>query len=237
MMLNGCFTDIYYPNNEKLFNNASIDIIIYRYCKNKNLEKIIIYNDKKMYINNNNGIITFNKNKIIEFKTFNYYFNIYVGIVSGKENVLKNDEFGNIKIINNENKINNYILIDNFPTNNIQLNEYLIQHKKELINRKIRKFNEKNWYEFGALRNINIIKKNIDKDCIYINTLTRKNKIAFISKCNYFGGGLLMLLPKQNIDLKKIVNYLNSNDFKMNYTYSGRFKTGHRVLSNSLCNI
>ena len=39
-----------------------------------------------------------------------------------------------------------------------------------------------------------------------------------------------------DIDLIKVVDYLNSPDFKTNYIYSGRFKIGHRQLCNSLCN-
>ena len=53
---------------------------------------------------------------------------------------------------------------------------------------------------------------------------------------SYFGGGLLMLIPKGDIELGKVVDYLNSRDFKKNYTYSGRFKIGHRQLCNSLGN-
>ena len=50
MMLNGTFTHIYHPNNEKMFEHASIDIIIFRYCKNVLLEKTVLYNDKLLYI-------------------------------------------------------------------------------------------------------------------------------------------------------------------------------------------
>ena len=37
----------------------------------------------------------------------------------------------------------------------------------------------------------------------------------------------------QEVDLKKIVEYLNSDTFKENYTFSGRFKIGHRQLCNA----
>ena len=46
-----------------------------------------------------------------------------------------------------------------------------------------------------------------------------------------------MLLPKKDIDLNKVVDYLNSNEFKNNFMYSGRFKIGHRQISNSILNI
>ena len=42
-----------------------------------------------------------------------------------------------------------------------------------------------------------------------------------------------MLIPKNDYDLTIILSYLNSNEFKKNFIYSGRFKIGHRQLSNS----
>ena len=42
-----------------------------------------------------------------------------------------------------------------------------------------------------------------------------------------------MLIPKKEIDLDIIINYLNSNQFKDNFMFSGRFKIGHRQISNS----
>jgi adenine-specific DNA-methyltransferase len=39
MMENGSFTHIFHPNDEKMFENASIDVIIFRYCKNNFIKK------------------------------------------------------------------------------------------------------------------------------------------------------------------------------------------------------
>ena len=44
MMSNGTFTHIFHPHNEKMFENASIDVIILRYCKNNVIEKRVLYN-------------------------------------------------------------------------------------------------------------------------------------------------------------------------------------------------
>jgi adenine-specific DNA-methyltransferase len=233
MMENGTFTHIYHPNNENMFDNASIDILIFRYCKNRNIEKKIIYNDKIKFIINSNGIITFEDEEIKNTILFEDYFNIYVGLVSGKEEVYKNEEYGNIEVLNGEDKIDKYIYIDKYPCENDKINEYLLKYKKILIERKIRKFNNDNWFEWGAPRNITTIKNNIGKDCIYIYNLTRKTKIAFLGKVNYFGGSLLILIPKKECDLNKIISYLNSDIFKSNFLFSGRFKIGHRQISKS----
>ena len=102
------------------------------------------------------------------------------------------------------------------------------------MEREIRKFNENNWFEWGAMRNITTINTNLGKDCIYIYNLTRRQNIAFLGKVRYFGGNLIMLIPKKIYDLNRLVSYINSNTFKDNFMFSGRFKIGHRQISNSL---
>ncbi len=233
MMLSGTFTHIYHPHNEKLFENASIDVIIFRYCKNNLIEKKVNYNDKSLYIKNSNGLITFEEENNNNTVTFQDYFDIYVGLVSGKEEVYKNNELGNIEVLNGENKLEKYIYIQTFPSENKKINKHLLKYKTELMERGIRKFNENNWFEWGAPRNITAINNNLGKDCIYIYNLTRKSNIAFLGKVSYFGGGLIMLIPTKKCNLNNIVSYLNSDIFKENFMFSGRFKIGHRQICNS----
>lgn len=236
MMNNGTFTHIWHPNDEQLFDNAFIDIIVFRYCKNTNLQKKVLYNDVEKQIVNTNGLITFiteqNDNTM---KVFSDYFDIYVGLVTAKEEAFKNDELGNISVLNGENVVNKYIFVESFPTENPEINEHLMHWKPELLKRGIRKFSETNWFEWGGPRNISTMRKYEGTDCIYVSNLSRKANIAFLGKVQYFGGGLLMLLPKKKeIDLQKVVSYLHSNAFRENFTYANRFKIGHRQISNSL---
>jgi len=234
MMNNGTFTHIIHPNNESLFENASIDVIVFRYCKNKFLPKKIIVNNDEKYLINTNGILTFSVKEPENMNIFSDYFDIHVGMVTGKEKVFKNNDYGNIQLLNGKNKVEKYILIDNFPTSNNKLNEYMVTHKPELISRKIKKFNEKNWFQWGALRNYTTIQNNSGKDCIYIRNITRLKEVCFHGKVQYFGGGLIIMIPKQRINIKKLVDYINTDAFKSNYMYSGRFKIGHKQLSNCL---
>ena len=234
MMQHGTFTHIYHPHDEKMFENASIDIIVFRYCKNDRIRKEVMYNNKKLYITNSNGMITFNERMNESNKSFKDLFDIYVGIVSAKESVYKNIELGNITVLNGEDNSEKYICIDEFPCKNNAVNQYLLKHKDDLLSRKIRKFNENNWYEWGALRNINAVKANHGKDCIYLYNLTRKKKVSFLGKVGYFGGSLIMLLPKKKCNLTNIAAYINSEIFMHNFMFSGRFKIGHRQISNSL---
>ena len=233
MLKIGTFTHIFHPHNEQMFENACIDVIVFRYCKNKDIDKIVLYNDTPLYIANSNGLITFEKDKHTNSVLIKDYFHIYVGLVSGKEDVYKNAEIGNIEVLNGDGKKEKYIFIEKFPCDDDRINNHLLHHKTELVERKIRKFNDKNWFEWGAPRNVSIMKNNIGTECIYMSNLTRKPTVSFVGTCTYFGGGLIMLSPKRECNLKTIVSYLNSKQFKNNYIFSGRFKIGHRQISNS----
>ena len=158
-------------------------------------------------------------------------------MVSGKENVFKNDNYGNIELLNDEKDVKKYIYVENFPPEDENIKNYLLKNKDHLINRKIRKFDENNWFEWGALRNKKLIENNINKDCIYVRNLTRKSQVAFKGKVQYFGGKLLILIPKQSININNIINYLNNDIIKSNYTYSGRFKIGQKQLCKSTIEI
>ena len=231
----GSFTDFYFPQNEKLFSEASIDVLIFRYERDL-YTNICQVNDGIKNMSNINGIITFSANSNSGLIVKDLFY-VLVGMVSGKESVLKNDEFGNICILNDENKINRYIFLEEFPTGNSLLDSYMQSNKEILISRKIRKFNDKNWFQFGAPRNKKNVEAHIDQPCIYIHNLTRKNDVAFKHKTMYFGASLICLIPKYeqiNDYLDTIVSYFNSPIFKDNYLYSGRFKIGHKQVENIL---
>jgi len=232
MMDNGIFTDIYHPHNERLFKEARIDVLIFRYCKDKSLMKKCLYNDKSLYIENNNGLITFHDKIISKRIKLGDIFDIYVGMVSGRDSVYKNNEIGNIEVLTNEKKKEKYICINKFPSKNEKINEYLLKYKDELLKRKVKKFNDNNWFEWGRLINIKGVQTS--NECIYVKKLTRDKTIAFKDKIMFFGSQLIMLVPKIKVNLNTIIEYLNSDNYKSNFVFSGRFKIGQRQLENSI---
>ena len=240
MLSIGTFTDIYHPHNEKLFEGASIDVLVFRYMRDAKGSEVM-YNDKPMYLAAANGIVTFTKDKpgdvanIIRVST---YFTVHVGLVSGKEGVFKS-ELGNVMVMNKRGTTNKYIMTAEFPTPDARINAHLTTHKDALIGRKIRKFNEGNWFEWGALRNIKTTADNMGKPCIYIYTLTRDKVVAWVDTVKHYGGSIIMLLPieKVPVDLQKTVTYLNSAEFRDQYTQAGRFKIGQKHVANAMINI
>ena len=236
MLKEGHFTHIFYPEKENLFEHASIDVMIFRYCKSSK-GKVTVFNDKKKYLQNTDGMVTFTDSKEVDNNMVlcSELFDVYVGLVTGRDNIYRNKDLGNIEMLVSESKKEKYIYLDEFPTeNNLKINEYLLKYKDELINRKIRKFNEDNWFEWGAPRNKKVMETDTNTKCIYISNITRKERVAFIDNVQYFGGGLLMLCPKdKSIDLGPIVDYINSIEFRKTFIYTGRFKIGQRQLCNT----
>ena len=84
MMNQGNFTHIYHPHDEKLFKNASIDTLIFRYCKDNALEKKVLYNDEELFVVNTNGLITFSAKQPTSMHLLKDYFDIHVGLVTGE---------------------------------------------------------------------------------------------------------------------------------------------------------
>jgi adenine-specific DNA-methyltransferase len=246
MMNEGTFTHIFHPHNEKMFDGASVDVIVFRYLKDKDAEKKALYNDVLHHISCRNGFITFHEGEEKKGgegeKIFEEYFDIYVGLVSGKEEVYKHETLGNIDVLNGFQKVEKYIFLESFPSQESQetqntedINTYLLQYKEALLQRKIRTFHESNWFEWGAPRNISSIRKRAGTPCIYLYNLTRKKQVAFLGEVMYFGGNLLMLVPKEEfkekVDLEKVMEYLNNTDFQKQFISAGRFKIGHRQIS------
>lgn len=234
MMKNGSFTDFKFPHNERLFEGASVDVMVFRYEKGRKSNKTIV-NGKEVYCMMNHGIITFGESERVGYSV-DSKFHVYVGMVSGRDDLYR-VPFGNIDLLEDKDRVEKYIFTQEFPTKNDRIDTYLEENKKELLKRKIRRFSERNWFEWGAPRNLSSIQQYWGNPCIYIRNMTRQKEVAFMGKVEYFGGMLLCLVPKQEMteeERKKVVSYLNSSTFQEDYLYSGRFKIGQKQMSNAI---
>lgn len=232
MIKEGSFTHFLFPHDEKLFEGASVDVVVFRYEKGLKTKDTIV-NGKKMICNVNSGIITFSETQI-SGNPLSDTFNVYVGLVSGRDEVYRSVH-GNMDILNDKERVQKYIFTESFPTGDTLIDAHLQANKSILLERRIRKFNEDNWFEWGAPRNITSIRKNLGKPCIYIRNMTRSQEVAFIDTVKHFGGSLLCLIPKETMsgaELEKIVSFLNTKDLQKDYLYSGRFKIGHKQVCN-----
>jgi adenine-specific DNA-methyltransferase len=153
--------------------------------------------------------------------TVSDFFDVRVGIVNGKEKFYLTDRTADGNYVTRfrtgENEYKNYYFIDHI-TNILDLpddiREYFLNHKGELINRKIKSFNENNWWKYGAVRNKSSMIS--DTNRIYVPEKTRIANPFFLGSPNeMYCGSLLGLFPnKQGINLKKSVEFFNSSTFK-----------------------
>lgn len=240
MMDRGTFTHVFYPNDEHMFAEANVDVVVFRYRLRDggigtDVPSTIEYNGTQRYLDNTNGIITFTDSPTSNYLRLGDLFDIYVGIVSGRESVFKHDTLGNRRVLNAHGDRDNYIILDEFPCQDAAVNDHLLLHKENLLTRRIRPFTEKNWFEWGALRNMRAMTENSGKKCIYVRNMTRLPTIAFTDKAGLFGSGIIMMVPKDGarVSMEKTADVINSDAFKENYTYSGRFRIGQHQLENA----
>lgn len=109
-------------------------------------------------------------------------------------------------------------------------NDYIEQYKEILINRKIRKFTENNWWKWGR-----DFKKTTTKR-IYVNCKTRAKDPFFIHECNNYDGSILALFVKnQKVDLNKLVKKLNEIDWDdLGFMCGDRYLFSQKSLKNTL---
>ncbi|NJD25826.1 MAG: class I SAM-dependent methyltransferase [Betaproteobacteria bacterium] len=67
---------------------------------------------------------------------------------------------------------------------------HLEKHKAELLARRVRRFDESNWWQWGRAFPINL------KPRIYVNGRTRRREPFFLHDCNAFDGAILALFPR-----------------------------------------
>ena len=230
MVAEGAFTDFLFPNNEGLFAGAAIDVVGFRYqrglVQSATQAKV---DGTPMHVCCNKGIITFATAPTSEATTIIAdRFHVYVGIVSGRDSIYKRD-IGETDILVDKDTVERFILPRSWPPANPEIAAHMTANKAVLMERKIRKFNDANWWQWGALRNIAAIEAAAGQSCIYVRNMTRADEVAFVGTVQMFGGSLLCLIPKEPITEEALAAAAATiNQKREEYLYSGRFKIGQK---------
>jgi adenine-specific DNA-methyltransferase len=110
-------------------------------------------------------------------------------------------------------------------------NAYLTKHKDKLLARRIRRFDETNWWQWGRIHHVSSAPR------IYVNQKTRRAQPYFLHPCNNYDGSILAIFPKHaRMDLRRAVHLLNSRvDWsELGFVCDGRFIFGQRTLQTCL---
>ena len=221
MYENGTITHWFEYGDDVVFKGFNPTVAIWRFVKNDKSRKTIVNEGIKDF-KINNGNIYFS-NEIFDVK-FNDIFYVKVGGVSGKDSIFEN-EHGNLNFVCSYTKKTNKLKTMFYNDRN----EYLKKYKSELINRKIKKFNENNWWMWG--RNF----YESEKNRIYVNCKTRDMKPFFTHTCKNYDGSILAIFPKFDIDLNKAIEMLNSINWdELGFKIGGRLAFSQRSLENTL---
>lgn len=220
----GTITDWIELGDEIVFPGFSPNCVIFRFEKN-NFSRIT--NDNLHFIENNGQLLFLReKNNYL----FSDYFFVKVGAVSGADSYFESPN-GNKDFVNSKTVKTGQVKTMHY---NVE-HEELKKHKEQLLKRGIRKFSEKNWYEWGRAY------FESDLPRIYVNGKTRQKNPFFIHDCKAYDGSILAVFPKFKIKnkkhLKEVCNYLNNIQWE-NYGFKcdGRFLFNQKSLENTLIN-
>jgi len=216
---NGTITDWYEYGDDIVFKGYSPTVVIWRFEKN-NFTRTTNTNQGVKQFRINDGQITFsNSEKLVKLSDL---FFVKVGAVSGMDDVFTS-EMGNQHFVcsftNKTGKLKKMF----YNTKS----DYLKQFKEKLINRKIKKFNEGNWWQWGR----GLYESSSDR--IYVNCKTRNLNPFFMNDCKYYDGSVLAIFPKFDINLKDATDYLNGIDWsELGFKVGGRLCFTQKSLEN-----
>jgi len=216
---NGTITDWYEYGDEVLFKGYSPTVVIWRFEKNNYSRKTNTENGVKNFTLND-GQISFTK-EVNEMKLSDLFL-VKVGAVSGKDDIFTSEN-GNQDFVCSFTKKSGNLKRMFYNVNHPDLSK----HKKVLINRKIKKFDETNWWQWG--RGL----YETSQDRIYVNCKTRDMKPFFTHECKFYDGSVLSIFPKKHIDISLAIDLLNNVDWKdLGFKVGGRLCFTQKSLEN-----
>ena len=105
----------------------------------------------------------------------------------------------------------------------------LLPHKARLLQRKVTKFDESNWWMWGRLH------YRSTQPRVYVNGKTRVAKPFFVHPCNDYDGAVMAVFPRcADVDIEAFRDALNAVDWAdLGFVCDGRFLFTQRSLENA----
>ena len=217
---NGTITDIIDLGDKKIFGKYCPNCVIWRFEKGNfsrktNVSKEFVYCNGQLLFTDNFYPIKFSD-----------VFFVKVGAVSGNDKIFETEKYGNTEFVCSSTYKSGKTkkMIYN------EKNEYLQKYKDTLIKRKIRNFDETNWWQWGRNHFVSEQKR------IYVNGKTRNKKPFFVHNCKNYDGSLLAVFPNNpKANVNDLCEKLNSvNWFELGFVCDGRHIFSQKSLENSI---
>lgn len=159
--------------------------------------------------------------------SFKDMFFVKVGAVSGLDRVFTHEEYGNMDFVCST-------TYRTGKTRRMIFNErqsYLDAFKEELLCRRIKSFDETNWWEWGRAHYISKRKR------IYVNCKTRNKRPFFLHDAIHYDGSVLAIFPNDDkAPIAELCEMLNDEvDWhELGFVCDGRFLFSQKSLENSV---
>jgi adenine-specific DNA-methyltransferase len=153
-------------------------------------------------------------------------FEVKVGAVSGADEIFEHPE-GNAEFVCSK-------TIDDGRTRRMifgAIHPQLEAHKDKLLARRVRPFDESNWWHWGRMHHVS------DTPRIYVNCKTRRPRPFFLHDCKNYDGAVLALFARvPGMDMALAADMLNDQvDWaELGFICDGRFLFTQRTLQNCL---
>lgn len=108
--------------------------------------------------------------------------------------------------------------------------EHLGRWRDRLLSRRIARFDQSNWWKYGAVRNADAMAS--DRRRIYVLTKTRSSAPFFTHPVRHYTGGVLGLFLRdgwEDVELEELVSFLNSPLYRR--LFEGMFLTSSNKVS------
>lgn len=175
----GSITHFYETGDTRVFGEHTPNCAIFRFEKGQHERQMadgrrfVEVDGQLMFLRNDYGV------------RFSDVFAVKVGAVSGADHVFSHPK-GNMEFVYSK-------TADSGDTRRMLYgikHPHLDKHKDELLKRRIKAFDESNWWQWGRAFPINLHPR------IYVNGRTRQPEPFFLHDCNSFDGSVLALFTK-----------------------------------------
>ncbi len=219
----GSITHFYETGDVRVFEGATPNCCIFRFEKGRTDRRM---EDGRRFTEVAGQLMFLRDDYRIRFSDL---FEVKVGAVSGADPLFAHKK-GNVEFVYSK-------TVDSGETRRMLYgvqHAHLKKHKAALLARRVRKFDESNWWQWGRVFPQNELPR------IYVNGRTRKAEPFFLHDCNAFDGSILALFPKHRQisrrDLIECTMMLNKEvDWQqLGFICDGRFLFTQRSLQTCL---
>lgn len=253
MLAQGSITHIVDCGEEKLFPDADVPaIVIFRYQKGltsretqyaTSLDNAVTEIWEKRVIEETGDRLIFLDTETVAliegWGVLDDYMSVKVGIVSGADPIFRVDNpslyepEGVVQYLTTKGlewfiDVNHVSSEDELPT---KIKKFLLSHKERLISRKIAKFDENNWWKYGAIRNRDAMLT--DAPRFYVSGRTRATTPFFLSpNAVFYAGGTMGIFVKDElpgeVTVEDVIELLNSDIYRKLFV-SMQLTTGNKL--------